>query len=325
MVGSTTFSGNRYTVNSTTFDIVLYAEATPYRVIAPLDASTRTDTSPQETQPPAGVPTAAPTVDASSTLSPGAAAGIAIGAVLVLGVAGFYLWRYLRNRKMAQPTAGQESQNLEAGGIGGAAGPRMADCDDKEAVTDTTVASNIAKPPPYELDISGPTAVAPAGVVEADAGQKLSVQTGNEHGVPLFAVTPVPELGGTAVDKEDANGLEPKAVPAPWSDPVGPGPSRSGAVSPEMGGLGPVGVHPGEMSPATTVAMSSDSRPTSVMPEGGEWSNTVRVSYLQRELKNIRVERERLQRIEQLDAREAELERLVLEEMETLKEGGEGQ
>ena len=48
----------------------------------------------------------------------------------------------------------------------------------------------------------------------------------------------------------------------------------------------------------------------------------MRVSYLQRELKNIRVEREKLQRIEQLDAREAELERLVLEEMETLKEGG---
>lgn len=45
------------------------------------------------------------------------------------------------------------------------------------------------------------------------------------------------------------------------------------------------------------------------------------VSYLQRERKNIRVERERLQRIEQLDAREAELERLVLEEMETLREG----
>lgn len=107
-----------------------------------------------------------------------------------------------------------------------------------------------------------------------------------------------------------------------WSDPAGPGPSRSGAVSPKMGGLEAVGMHAGEMSPATTVAMSSDSRPTSVMPEGGDWTNTVRVSYLQRELKNIRVERGMLQRIEQLDAREAELERLVLEEMETLREGG---
>lgn len=136
-------------------DIVLCAEATPFRVIAPLDASAGTGTSPQATQPPAGTPTAAPKVEASSTLSPGAAAGIAIGAVLLLGVAGFYLWRYLRNRKMARTTAGQESQNLEAGGVGGVGAPRMADCDDKEAVTDTTATSNNAKPPPYELDISG--------------------------------------------------------------------------------------------------------------------------------------------------------------------------
>lgn len=255
-------------------DIVLYAEATPFRMVAPLDASAGTGTSPQETQQPAGTPTAgtptaAPKVEASSTLSPGAAAGIAIGAVLLLGVAGFYLWRYLRNRKMARTTAGQESQNLEAGGVGGVGAPRMADCDDKEAVTDTTATINNAKPPPYELDISGPATGAPAGAVEADEGQKLQVQIGYGHDVPPFAVTAVPELGGTAVDKVNANCLQAQAVPAPWSDPVGPGPPRSGAVSPERVGHETVGMRPGEMSPATTVAMSSDSRPTSVMPEGG--------------------------------------------------------
>lgn len=215
-------SGNQYTVNSTIFDIVLYAEATPYRVIAPLDASTGTGTSPQETQPPTGVPPTLP-VEASSALSPGAAAGIAIGAVLLLGVAGFYLWRYLRNRK-ATTAAGQDSQNLEAGGVGGVGGPRVADCNDKEVFTET--ANSNAKPPPYELDISGPTALPPpVGVVEADAGQKLHVQTGYRHDVPPFAVAALPELGGTAVEEGHENEQIPVA-PAPMV-----GPRRAGPVS----------------------------------------------------------------------------------------------
>ncbi|KAK0747146.1 hypothetical protein B0T18DRAFT_447479 [Schizothecium vesticola] len=319
MTGTSTFGANLDVWAST--PIPLYAEATPYHVLAPPGAGTGTP-SPQETQSPAGVPTTAPRVETSSALSPGAAAGIAIGAILLLGVAGFYLWRYLRNRKTTRTTTGQASQNLEAGGVGGAGGPRMADCDDKEVVTDTTAANGNARPPPYELDISSPTTLPPpARAVEADMGQKLQVQTGNGHDVPPFAVVALPELGGTAVERGDADD---RVVSAPWTDHVGPGALRIGAVSPEMGGREAVGMHAGEMSPATTVAMSSDSRPTSMLPEAGEWRNTVRVSYLQRELKNIRVERERLQRIERLDAREAELERLVLEEMETLREGWSG-
>jgi len=143
----------------------------------------------------------------------------------------------------------------------------MADCDDNEVVTDTTAANGHAKLPPYELDISGPTTLPPpAEIVEADTGQKLQVQTGNEHDVPPFAVAALPELGGTAVKREDADD---RVVSAPWTDHAGPGPSRIGAVSPEMGGREVVGMHAGEMSPATTVAMSSDSRPTSMLPEVG--------------------------------------------------------
>ncbi|KAK1826005.1 hypothetical protein QBC39DRAFT_33959 [Podospora conica] len=314
MTGTSTFGANLDVWASTL--IPLYAEAIPYSVLAPPGGAGTTPgaAGPQETRPPGAVPTGPPDVEASSSFSPGAAAGIAIGAIILLAVAGYYLWRCLRGRKMA--AAGRAPRNLEAGGV---AGPRMADCDDKEVVPAATAAS--AKPPPYELDISGPTTAAPP-VVEADHG--LKVQIPGEAG---FAAASVPELGGRAVEREHPSNeghSGPPRVPAPWLD-ANPGPSRSGAVSPEMGAREAVPMNAGEMSPATTFAMSSDSRPTSILPEGGgDWSNTVRVSYLQRELKNIRIERERLRRMEQLDAREAELERLVLEEMATLKEGEKG-
>lgn len=97
----------------------------------------------------------------------------------------------------------------------------------KEAVTDTSTTASInAKPPPYELGISGPTALPPpVGVVEADAGQSLHVQTGYRHDVPPFAVAALPELGGAAVEEGHGNEQIPVA-PAPMV-----GPRRAGPVS----------------------------------------------------------------------------------------------
>lgn len=106
----------------------------------------------------------------------------------------------------------------------------------KEAVTDTfTTASINAKPPPYELGISGPTALPPpVGVVDADAGHSLHVQTGYRHDVPPFAVAALPELGGTAVEEGHENEQIPVA-PAPMVGPRRAGPVSEGRRVPRDG------------------------------------------------------------------------------------------
>lgn len=134
----------------------LYAEATPYRILSPPLSQTGNQ-----------APSALSDTEAGSTISPGALAGIAIGGVLVLVAAVFFLWR----RRLAKL---KSEQNARSGDdMAGRPGLER----DQQAAATGKGYQQKQQPPPYELGNSQ-LVVFP---VEADHGQ----EHGHEHELPV--------------------------------------------------------------------------------------------------------------------------------------------